>query len=128
MYTISEAVSDYLDHCTREMLVEIIEHGIHNLTNEFSYDLDCYDYFLQEFDKQAKSRLAAINKINEIVYYSESFSAAYSAIVNQSQYIDELSDKTAGLEQYEMGGYKFMVNTEKERIDGQQFQQEESTK
>jgi hypothetical protein len=126
MRSIENEVSDYLEHCTYTMLAEIVNHSIHSITNDFNYNVEYYDDFSQEFDKQAKQQLAAINKINEICYYSPDFDTAYDAIKLISEYEDDYSDESAGILQYMSGGYRFFVNIEKERIDGNTFQQEES--
>ena len=52
-------VARELETATETYLTEIVDHGIHNLTNDFQGDNDEeYDEFTEEFDRQAREKLA----------------------------------------------------------------------
>jgi len=55
---ITETVAAKLRDATETYLQEIIDHGIHNLTNDFQGETDEeYEEFGQEFERQAREML-----------------------------------------------------------------------
>lgn len=56
---INEIVAAELEGANETYLREIIDHGIHNITNDFQGENDAeYEEFTREFDRQARALLA----------------------------------------------------------------------
>ena len=61
MKTIREIVADGLRDVNETYLQEIIDHGIHNITNDFQGESDDeYEEYTQEFDLQAREMIQKI--------------------------------------------------------------------
>jgi len=59
MESIKTIVARELNGSSDTYLREIIDHGIHNITNDFQEETDEeYETFTQEFDRQAREKLA----------------------------------------------------------------------
>ena len=59
---IQKAVAKYLSGSTEQHLEEIVNHGIHNITNQFSDDEETYDAYTEEFATQAQAMLDQMQK------------------------------------------------------------------
>ena len=59
---IQTAVAEYLSGSTEQHLEEIVYHGIHGITNQFSDDEETYDAYTEVFATQAKAMLDQMQK------------------------------------------------------------------
>ena len=63
---IPQIVADALIDQPRQFLQEVVDHGIHNLTNDFQGDdQDEYDAFTSKFEQQAQAALDALDAFSD---------------------------------------------------------------
>ena len=66
MTTIPQIVANELTNASEQYLLEIVDHGIHNITNQFNGDNDAE--FAAEFERQAQDKLVELDGINMEVF------------------------------------------------------------
>ena len=61
MSKIAQIVAQRLAGQSQQYLQDIVDHGIHNITNDYADSIETYDEYAREFHAQATELLSPIN-------------------------------------------------------------------